>query len=112
VLNQPPVASTVWLSDQWARLDAGEAAGAVALLLGTRQVIWQLGCAATGAVRQFIGREELAEIRLPALPPTAAGALHRRVVAALERRRKAEQRLASLRSDLARHVDVALGGAS
>ncbi len=110
VFNQPPVSSTLWLSDQWARLDAGDAAGAVALLLGTHQVVWQLGCAATGAVRQFIGREELAEIRLPSVSATTAGALHRRVVAALERRRQAQERLASLRSDLARHVDAAFGG--
>lgn len=108
VLNHPVATSTVWLSDQWARLDGGTLPGALALLLGTSQVTWQLARAATGAVRQFIGREELVDIRLPALTSSAAASLHRRLFAVLERRLEAEARLDSLRRELAILVTSAL----
>jgi hypothetical protein len=110
VLNVPAATSTVWVSDQWARLDAGDTTGALALVLGTSQVLWQLGCAATGAVRQFIGREDLAEVRVPPIPPAVANALHRRVSLALERRRKAEDRLDALRAELDALVSTVVGG--
>lgn len=107
-LNHPVVPSTVWLSDQWARLDGGAVPGALALLLGTTQVTWQLARAATGAVRQFIGRGELVDIRLPALTNTIIESLHRRLFAILERRMEAEARLDSLRLELAGLVTSAL----
>ncbi|MBL9106394.1 MAG: hypothetical protein JNL82_36060 [Myxococcales bacterium] len=110
VLNEPACPSTVWLSDQWARLDGGPNAGALALLLETRQVAWQLASATTGAVRQFIGREELAEVRVPAPPAAAAASLHRRVVALVGRRREAVSRLAELRALLASLVTQGLEG--
>jgi hypothetical protein len=108
VLNAPAAASTVWISDQWARLDGGAVPGALALALGVSQVNWQLGCAATGAVRQFIGREDLREVRVPPLSAVLAGALHRRLAAALGRRAEAEGRLAVLRVELQGLVTAAL----
>jgi hypothetical protein len=110
VLNAPAFPSTVWLSDQWARLDGGPSPGALALLLETRQVAWQLGSATTGAVRQFVGRDELGEVRVPSLPSMIASTLHHRVVALLERRRELEYRHADLRARLAAMVTHALGG--
>jgi hypothetical protein len=110
VLNEPASPSTVWISDQWARLDGGSTAGALALLLETRQVAWQLGSATTGAVRQFIGREDLAEVRVPSPSSAAAFALHRRVVALLARRRELAARHAELRALLAVLVTQALEG--
>lgn len=112
VLNEPASPSTVWLTDQWARLDGGPTAGALAVLLATRQVAWQLGSATTGAVRQFIGREELADVRVPSPPPAVAGALHRRVVALFTRRRALADRHAELRVQLASLVSHALEGAA
>ncbi len=110
VLNAPAFPSTVWLSDQWARLDGGPSPGALALLLETRQVAWQLGSATTGAVRQFVGRDELGEVRVPSLPSMIANTLHHRVVALLERRQELEYRHADLRARLAAMVTHALGG--
>lgn len=108
VLNVPMAASTVWISDQWARLDGGPVAGALALALGISQVTWQLGCAATGAVRQFVGREDLQAVRIPPLTAAQAGSWHRRLAAALGRRADAEARLAALRSELHAQVTAAL----
>lgn len=112
VVNEPACPSTIWLSDQWARIDGGPNAGALALLLETRQVVWQLGSATTGAVRQFIGREELAEVRVPSPPASIAAALHRRLVALLTRRRDLASRFAEVRGQLGSLVDEALGGAA
>lgn len=108
VLNLPPAASTIWLTDQWARLDGGATPGALALTLGTSQVTWQLGSATTGAVRQFIGRAELALVRVPAPGAAVAASLHRRVVSVLEQRRVVGERLAVLRAELASLVAAAL----
>lgn len=108
VLNEPASPSTLWLSDQWARLDGVPGAGALALLLETSQVAWQLASAATGAVRQFIARDELAEIRVPASSLATVMALHRRVLALLARRAEVEARHADLRARLVALVTQAL----
>lgn len=108
VLNQPPASEQVWMSDQWARLDGGETSGALALALGTEQVAWQLGSATTGAVRQFIVRSDLGEVRVPVWNSASARALHRRVLSILERRSGVEKRLDRLRSQLAEMVATAL----
>jgi hypothetical protein len=110
VVNDPPCPFTVWLSDQWARLDGGAVSGALALLLETRQVTWQLGCATTGAVRQFIGREELGNIRLPAPSSVVARGLHRALMALLARRSEAQSRVALVRAELANLVTHSLAG--
>ena len=112
VVNLPTADSTVWLSDQWARLDGGSTPGALALLLGVSQVAWQLERAATGAVRQFIGRVELAKIRIPSLSRGEARALHDRLVSLLERRTRVDQQLGGLRAELAGLVDAAMRGAA
>lgn len=108
VLNQPPASEQIWLSDQWARLDGGSTSGALALVLGTKQVVWQLGCAATGAVRQFIVRSDLGEVRVPGPHSALAASLHRRVLSTLERRRGVEKRLDRLRAELAGMVATAM----
>jgi hypothetical protein len=73
VLNHPAAPATVWVSDVWARLDGGAVPGALALLLGVPQVHWQLARAATGVVRQIIGRGELVNVHIPTIAaPTAA----------------------------------------
>jgi hypothetical protein len=108
VLNVPVAPSTVWVSDQWARLDGGAAPGALALALGISQVTWQLRSSATGAVRQFIGRDELLELRLPPLSSAQATSLHRRLSAALVRRADAEARLEALQIELHALVTAAL----
>jgi hypothetical protein len=108
VLNQPPASEQVWLSDQWARLDGGATSGALALALGTEQVAWQLGSAATGAVRQFIVRSDLGEVRVPVWNSASARGLHRRALSILERRSGVEKRLDRLRAQLAAMVATAL----
>jgi len=108
VLSAPPTVSTVWVSDQWARLDGGAAPGALALGLRTSQVIWQLGSAATGAVRQFIGRGELAEVCVPAPTAGIAASINRRLLDLMERRKAIDDRLAGLRAELAALVAASL----
>lgn len=112
VLNLPPSPSTVWLSDQWARLDGGATPGALALVLETAQVGVQLASGATGAVRQFIGREELSAVRVPPLASSVAASLHGRLVGVLERRQRADARLRTLRDTLHAHVDRVLRGSA
>jgi hypothetical protein len=109
VFNHPPAATTIWLVDQWARLDGRAHPGALALLLSTRRVAWQLARATTGAVRQFIGRGDLAAIRIPAIPNATAMSLHRRLADALERRGAADGKLQALRTQLNEHVRRSLG---
>jgi len=99
VFHHPPVDSTVWVSDQWARL-RGAHPGSLALVLRTRQVAWQVERAATGAVRQFVGRQDLARVRFPRLSPTVTDRLHRLVCEAVVRRRHADDALGELRTRL------------
>lgn len=100
VFHHPPADGTVWLPDTWARLRCHPTAGALALALTTRQVVWQLERSATGVVQQYVGREELGLVRVPVLPSDAADRVHRRLCAALERRKAARARIAALRGRL------------
>lgn len=98
LINYPPAESTLWLSDQWVRLQSVADAGAMALLLTTTQVRWQLERAATGVVRQFVGRDELGEVLLPPISADAALDLHQRLWKLLHARAEAQKRLGVARA--------------
>lgn len=98
VFHHPPNDSTVWLPDAWARLRPHPAAGALALALTTQQVVWQLERAATGVVRQYVGRDELGQVRIPVLPAATAARIHARLCSTLERRKMSAARIAQLRT--------------
>lgn len=100
VINQPPTESSIWLSDQWVRLGGGDAIGAVALLLTTSQVRWQMERAATGVVRQFVSRDDLGCVLLPTVPPGVARELHDRLFGLLDARSSAQVRLRLVRADV------------
>lgn len=108
LVNLPPAPETLWVVDAWARLDGGEHPGALALALGVPQVRWQLSAATTGAVRQFVTREELAQVRIPPFRASHAASLHHRAADALTRRATAHARLVALRDELQAAVTLAV----
>jgi hypothetical protein len=111
VLHHPPAGTTVWVPDQWARLSDSHP-GALALALTIRQVHWQLSRGTTGVIRQYVGREELGRLRVPALPASRAERLHQQFSELLERRRDAELRLKVLRERIDGLVTQSIGGRS
>lgn len=109
VFHHPSVTTSVWVADHWIRFAGGEAPGALALLLRTQPVVWQLGLAATGTARQFVTRAEIENVRVP-WPPAAVGQRwHLRLCAALERIKTSKDQLAEIRSGMKALVDRALG---
>lgn len=112
VFHHPAVDSTVFVADLWVRIDGGVTPGALALLLETHQVSWQLQGATTGAVRQFVAREDVAAVRLPRLTREASRALHDRLVRLLDRRSALQTRIDAVRAELANLVSSTLEGAA
>jgi len=110
VLNHPPMESTVWLSDHWARFRGLASPGALALVLESPSVTWQLTLATTGAARQFVARVDMAEIRIPWPEPAVARRWHERLVTALEETAAADAKLNIIRAEVMGLVDECLGG--
>ena len=110
VLNHPDNGSTVWLSDHWARFRGLASPGALALLLDTPAVTWQLTLATTGAARQFVAKADIAKIRIPWPEPSVARNWHERLATALENTVEADAKLNFIRTKVMGLVDVCLGG--
>lgn len=108
VVNHPPVESSIWLSDQWVRVEIGATTGAVALLLTTNQVRWQMERAATGVVRQFVSRDDLGDVLLPPISQQRTRDLHERLLALLQARSDAQTRLRFVRADVGALINCAL----
>ncbi len=110
VLNHPVKDATVWLSDHWVRFSGLASPGALALMLESSAVRWQLTLAATGTARQFVPRRDVAEIRIPCAEPPEARRWHDRLVTALEEAAAAGSKLNIIRAEVMGLVDECLGG--
>lgn len=82
--NHPPREETVLVSDRWARLHSMKHPGAVALMLMTSAVQWQLRNASSGVAQQFVTSEDLESIRLPRIDVIESERMHRHLCAAME----------------------------
>lgn len=112
VYNYPPVETSIWIADQWVRLEAKVHTGSMALILRTRAVDWQLRQSATGVSRQFVSRNELHKIRVPRLNERLSGIWHERLCRVLERTAASRNLLQGIRAEVGDLVSRCVGSVS
>ncbi len=112
VFHHSPSSIRILLSDQWVRLKPPTTPGALALLLNTQPVSWQLSLATIGAVQQFVPKSEFEHIHIPHLSDSLAVRWDRKLREYLEDMSSSHQQLDSILAEVRQLVSLCMGEAN
>lgn len=99
---------TLWLSDHWVKLRTPRFPGALAARLMLGLVELQLSASTFGIRQQYVRREDIERILIPALTADEARRVHQTLLDLLEERDEIEEERAKLRQDITGAVADAL----
>jgi len=95
----------LYLSDYWARMKA-PFSGALALVLNTQVVKWQLAQSTIGVAQQMVTRQALMQVRVPPLLKASEGeALHQSLCRTLEKLAEVQKNQGEIRAEVRDLID-------
>jgi hypothetical protein len=109
VFHHPMSSVGMLLSDQWVRLEPSATPGALALLLNTRPVSWQLRLSTIGVVQQFVPKSEFEHIHIPHLPVSLATRWDQQLRDNLEDMSSSRQQLNDILAEVRQLVGQCMG---
>lgn len=109
VFHFPHTGIPVLVSDQWVRLTSSHP-GALALMLNTSPIAWQLRLSTVGNVQQFVPKSELEYVCIPQLPRSVAQQWDQSLRESLVEIQRASRQLHEIQTTVRQWVDQCLGG--